>query len=126
MSGAGQTSAGRGGRQAALSFVFVCVLLDMIALGIIVPVLPRLIQDFAGDPASGARWIGLFAAIFAGMQFLASPVLGALSDRFGRRPVLLLSMVGLGLDYLVMAIAPNLLWLLVGRIISGVTSATYS
>lgn len=124
-----QTEAGGGlfrGRQAGLSFVFVCVLLDMIALGIIIPVLPKLIQDFAGDPASGARYIGLFAAVFAVMQFFASPVLGALSDRFGRRPVLLLSMVGLGLDYLVMALAPNLVWLLIGRIISGVTSATYS
>jgi DHA1 family tetracycline resistance protein-like MFS transporter len=117
---------GRGGRRAALGFIFVCVLLDMVALGVVIPVLPRLIQDFTGDAASAARYIGLFAAIWALMQFFASPVLGALSDRFGRRPVLLLSMAGLGLDYLVMALAPNLAWLFVGRVISGVTSATYS
>jgi len=113
-------------RRAALGFIFVCVLLDMMALGVVIPVLPRLIQDFTGDPASAARYIGLFAAVWALMQFFASPVLGALSDRFGRRPVLLLSMVGLGLDYFVMALAPNLAWLFVGRLISGVTSATYS
>ncbi|HKP80248.1 MAG TPA: TCR/Tet family MFS transporter [Phenylobacterium sp.] len=115
-----------GGRPAALGFVFVAVLLDMIALGVIAPVLPELIKDFTGDAARAARYIGWFAAIWALMQFFASPVLGALSDRFGRRPVLLLSMGGLGLDYLFMAMAPNLAWLLVGRIISGVTSATYS
>lgn len=121
----GEAKAG-GGRSAALGFIFVCVLLDMVALGVVIPVLPRLIQDFTGDPASAARYIGLFAAVWALMQFFASPVLGALSDRFGRRPVLLISLAGLGLDYLFMALAPNLAWLFVGRLISGVTSATYS
>jgi DHA1 family tetracycline resistance protein-like MFS transporter len=115
-----------GSRRAALSFIFVAVLLDMIALGLIVPVLPELIKDFTGEAASAARYIGWFAAIWAVIQFFASPVLGALSDHFGRRPVLLLSMAGMGLDYLFMALAPNLAWLLVGRVISGVTSATYS
>ena len=115
-----------GGRRAALGFVFVCVLLDMMALGIVVPVLPRLIQDFSGDAASAARWIGWFAAAWALMQFFASPILGGLSDHFGRRPVLLLSMLGLGVDYVFMALAPNLAWLFVGRIISGVTAATFS
>ncbi len=118
------TTAGR--HKAALSFVFVVVVIDMIALGIIVPVLPRLILDFSGDPASAARWIGWFAAAWALAQFFASPVLGALSDHFGRRPVLLLSLVGLGLDYVFMALSPNLAWLFVGRMISGVTAATYS
>src|SRR4051794_30465634 len=108
MSGRQAATGGGGQRRAALSFIFVCVLLDMVALGVIIPVLPRLIQDFTGDAASAARYIGLFAAIWAVMQFFASPVLGALSDRFGRRPVLLLSLGGLGLDYLVMALAPNL------------------
>jgi DHA1 family tetracycline resistance protein-like MFS transporter len=120
---------GEGGlfrRRAALSFIFVCVLLDMMALGVVIPVLPPLIQQFTGDAASAARYIGLFAAVWALMQFFASPALGALSDRFGRRPVLLLSMAGLGIDYLFMALAPNLAWLFVGRMISGVTSATYS
>jgi DHA1 family tetracycline resistance protein-like MFS transporter len=119
-------AAGHGHRQAALGFVFVCVVLDMVALGIIVPVLPRLIQDFSGDAASAARWIGWFAAAWALAQFFASPVLGGLSDHFGRRPVLLLSMAGLGLDYVFMALAPNLAWLFVGRMISGVTAATFS
>ncbi|MDB5474888.1 MAG: tetracycline resistance efflux pump [Phenylobacterium sp.] len=119
-------TAGRPHRSAALRFVFICVLLDIVALGIVIPVLPRLIQDFSGDPASAARYIGLFAAVWALMQFFASPVLGALSDRFGRRPVLLLSMAGLGVDFVFMALAPNLAWLFVGRMISGVTSATYS
>ncbi|MBW8816215.1 MAG: TCR/Tet family MFS transporter [Caulobacterales bacterium] len=114
------------GRPAAMGFVFVAALLDMTALGVIIPVLPELIKSFAGDAASAARWIGWFGAIWALMQFFASPILGALSDRFGRRPVLLLSMAGLGLDYLFMALAPNLAWLFVGRMISGVTSATYS
>jgi len=120
---------GEGGfsrRRAALGFIFVCVLLDMMALGVVIPVLPPLIQHFTGDAASAARYIGLFAAVWALMQFFASPLLGALSDRFGRRPVLLLSMAGLGVDYLFMALAPNLAWLFVGRMISGVTSATYS
>lgn len=119
-------AAGHRRRQAALGFVFVCVMLDMVSLGIIVPVLPRLIQDFSGDAASAARWIGWFAAAWALVQFFASPVLGGLADHFGRRPVLLLSMVGLGLDYVFMALAPNLAWLFVGRMISGVTSATFS
>jgi DHA1 family tetracycline resistance protein-like MFS transporter len=114
------------GRSAALGFVFVCVLLDMMTVGVTAPVLPPLINQLSGSAESGARWIGWFAAIWALMQFFASPVLGALSDRFGRRPVLLISMAGLGLDYIVMALAPNLAWLLVGRVLSGVTSATYA
>ena len=83
-------AAGHGRRQAALGFVFVCVMLDMVALGMIVAVLPRLIEEFSGDPASAARWIGWFAAAWASMQLFASPVLGGLSDHFGRRPVLAL------------------------------------
>jgi DHA1 family tetracycline resistance protein-like MFS transporter len=126
MSDLDMSAAAPSGRRAALGFVFVCVLLDMMALGIIVPVLPRLIQDFSGDAASAARWIGWFAAAWALMQIFASPILGGLSDRFGRRPVLLLSMLGLGVDYVFMALAPNLAWLFVGRMISGVTAATYS
>ncbi len=113
--------------RAAFAFVFVTVALDMLALGVIVPVLPKLIVTFeAGDIASAASVVGAFGAVWAGMQFLASPFLGALSDRFGRRPVILLSNFGLGLDYVLMAVAPNLAWLLVGRIISGFTSASYA
>lgn len=97
----------------------------MLALGMIIPVLPKLIEQFeGGDTASAARLIGVFGTVWASMQFLASPVLGALSDHFGRRPVILLSNFGLGLDYVFMALAPSIGWLLVGRLISGVTSAS--
>jgi MFS transporter, DHA1 family, tetracycline resistance protein len=111
--------------SAALIFIFITVVLDMLALGMIIPVLPGLIEQFqGGDTASAARMIGIFGTIWAAMQFLAAPVLGGLSDRFGRRPVVLLSNFGLGLDYIFMALAPSLGWLMVGRIISGITSAS--
>ena len=113
------------GRRAALVFIFVTVLLDMLALGLIMPVLPPLVVTFVGgDTARAAELYGLAFTLFAAMQFVASPVLGALSDRFGRRPIVLLSNVGLGLDYIVMALAPNVVWLLVGRVLSGLTSAS--
>ena len=111
-------------RRAALAFIFITVLLDILALGIIIPVLPSLIESFTGDTARAAEFIGLFGTAWAVMQFFASPIIGALSDRFGRRPVILLSNLGLGLDYIVMALAPTLSWLFVGRIISGITSAS--
>jgi DHA1 family tetracycline resistance protein-like MFS transporter len=114
-------------RRAALAFIVVTVVLDMLALGMIVPVLPKLVVSFeGGDTASAARIYGLFGTVWALMQFVFSPVLGALSDRFGRRPVILLSNLGLGLDYLLMAWAPTLGWLLVGRVISGITAATFA
>ena len=103
------------------------VLLDMLALGIIVPVLPRLVVSFmGGDTAGAAEVYGVFGAAWALMQFLFSPFLGALSDRFGRRPIVLISNIGLGLDYILMALAPSLSWLFVGRVISGITSASIS
>jgi DHA1 family tetracycline resistance protein-like MFS transporter len=112
-------------RRAALSFIFITVLLDMLALGIIVPVLPKLVFDFVrGDTARAAEAIGLFTTAWALMQFVFSPLLGLLSDRFGRRPVILLSKLGLGLDYVVMALSPTLGWLFVGRVLSGITSAS--
>jgi DHA1 family tetracycline resistance protein-like MFS transporter len=114
-----------GRRRAALNFIFITVLLDMLALGIIVPVLPKLVVDFlSGDTARAAGFIGLFATMWALMQFVFSPLLGLLSDRYGRRPVILLSNVGLGLDYIVMALAPSVGWLFVGRILSGISSAS--
>ncbi len=114
-------------RRAALAFIFITVVLDMLALGMIVPVLPKLVEDFMhGNTAQAAEYVGLFATVWAAMQFLFSPVLGALSDRFGRRPVILLSNFGLGLDYIVMALAPTLWWLFVGRVISGITAASFS
>ena len=114
-------------RRAALAFIFITVVLDMLALGMIVPVLPKLVEDFMhGNTALAAEYVGLFATVWAAMQFLFSPVLGALSDRFGRRPVILLSNFGLGLDYIVMALAPTVWWLFVGRVISGITAASFS
>src|SRR4051794_24886929 len=116
-----------GPRRAAFAFVFVTVLLDMFAIGIIIPVLPRLVEDFvSGDTAKAASIYGLFGTVWALMQFLFSPVLGSLSDRFGRRPIILLSNFGLGLDYILMALAPSLRWLFVGRVISGITAASIS
>ena len=116
-----------GARPAALAFIFVTVALDMLALGVIVPVLPKLVLQFlGGDTAQASRLYGLFGTAWALMQFVFSPVLGALSDRFGRRPVILLSIFGLGLDYVVMALAPDLWWLFVGRVISGITAASFA
>jgi DHA1 family tetracycline resistance protein-like MFS transporter len=113
------------GRRAAATFIFLTVALDMIAMGMIAPVLPRLISDFMhGDASSAARMLGLFGTVFAGIQFCFSPVLGSLSDRYGRRPVVLLSNFGLGLDYIVMALAPALGWLFVGRVVSGLTASS--
>ena len=99
----------------------------MFAIGIIIPVLPKLVEDFmGGDTARAAIMYGMFGTAWALMQFLFSPVLGSLSDRFGRRPIILLSNFGLGLDYILMALAPNLRWLFVGRVISGITAASIS
>ncbi len=114
-------------RRPALAFIFITIVLDVLALGIIIPVLPMLVAGFLnGDTGRAAEMLGLFGTVWAAMQFLCSPVLGALSDRFGRRPVILLSNLGLGLDYLVMALAPTLGWLFVGRMISGVTAASFT
>ena len=112
--------------RAAFTFIFVTVVIDMLALGIVIPVLPSLILEFrGGNTSSAATLYGLFGSVFALMQFVCSPLLGSLSDRFGRRRVILLSCTGLGLDYILMAMAPSLWWLFVGRVISGVTSSTY-
>ena len=121
MNAATQSAPGR----AAFAFVLVTVLLDMLALGIMVPVLPKLVVEFmGGDIASAATITGYFGFAWAAMQFVFSPLLGALSDRFGRRPVIILSNIGMGLDYVVMALAPSLWWLFVGRLLSGVSAAT--
>jgi DHA1 family tetracycline resistance protein-like MFS transporter len=114
-------------RAGAVAFIFVTILLDMFALGLIMPILPTLIESFVNnDTANAARIFGLFGTAWALMQFFFSPILGGLSDRFGRRPVVLLSNFGLALDYVLMALAPSLTWLFVGRVISGITSASVS
>jgi MFS transporter, DHA1 family, tetracycline resistance protein len=113
------------GRPAAVLFIFVTVALDMLALGMIIPVLPLLIEQFkGGNTASAARMVGIFGATFAAVQIFMSPILGSLSDRYGRRPIILLSNLGLGLDYLLMALAPSLSWLFVGRVLAGATAAS--
>jgi DHA1 family tetracycline resistance protein-like MFS transporter len=109
----------------ALAFIFCTVTLDVLALGVMMPVLPTLVLGFmGGDTAGAAEMFGLFATVWGLMQFLCSPLLGALSDRYGRRPVILISCLGLGLDYIFMALAPSLTLLFVGRVISGITAAT--
>jgi len=114
-------------RQAAVLFILVTVLLDMLSFGIVIPVLPKLVEQFlGGDTAHAAVVYGLMGTAWALMQFVCSPIQGALSDRFGRRPVVLLSNLGLGLDYIVMALAPNVVWLVVGRMISGMASSSFS
>jgi MFS transporter, DHA1 family, tetracycline resistance protein len=114
-------------RKAAVAFIFVTLLLDALALGVSVPVLPKLVLQFeGGDSADAAAVFGVFGTAFSAMQFLFAPVLGTLSDRLGRRPVILLALFGLGLDYVVMALAPSLGWLFVGRLLSGACAANYS
>src|SRR5437660_12737046 len=99
-------------RQAAVIFILVTVTLDILAMGLIIPVLPKLILDFLGGVMTDtAKWSGRFAVVFALMQFFFSPLLGVLSDRFGRRPVILLSNLGLGLDYIVLDMATTLCWM---------------
>jgi DHA1 family tetracycline resistance protein-like MFS transporter len=114
-------------RRAGFIFIFITVLLDMLAIGMIIPVLPKLVVDFlVGDTARAAAIYGLFGTVWALMQFLFQPVVGSLSDRFGRRPVVLLSNFGLAADYVLMALAPSLWWLFIGRMISGITSSSIS
>ncbi len=126
--GADATSGGSagGGRQAALAFIVITIIIDMLAMGVTAPILPTLIQQMSGDKALGGIMNGVFVAVFALMQFVFSPVLGGLSDRYGRRPVLIFSIFGLGLNYIMMAMAPSLGWLLAARVLTGVTSANMS
>jgi len=115
------------GRRAAVIFIFITVVIDVLGFGLIIPVLPKLVQQFmGGDAAKAAAVYGIFGTAWALMQFLFSPLLGAISDRFGRRKVILISCFGLGLDYIVMALAPGVGWLLVGRIISGICASNFS
>ena len=114
-------------RQAAVIFIFITVLLDVLSLSVTIPVLPQLVREFAGgDFTLASHYHGWFVTVWAMMQFVCSPIMGALSDRFGRRPVILLSCLGLGLDYILMALAPNLIWLFIGRVLSGITAASFS
>lgn len=114
-------------KQAALSFIFITLLIDVIGLGIIVPVLPELIQTLIHSNLSDAsRYAGLLTVAYSATQFLFAPLLGNLSDKYGRRPVLLGSLFGFSIDYFFMAFAPSIAWLFVGRIIAGITGASFT
>jgi len=114
-------------RQGAVAFIFITMVIDVLGFGLVIPVLPKLVEQFmGGDTYDAARIYGIFGTAWALMQFVFSPLLGALSDRVGRRPVLLISCFGLGIDYIFMALAPGVWWLLLGRIISGITASSFS
>lgn len=106
-----------------MMFIFITITLEMIGIGLVIPAMPGIMRRFISDPAEVSSYYGYFISLYALMQFLASPILGSLSDRFGRRPVLLISLLCAGLDYLLMAFAPNLAILFLGRVISGLTGA---
>jgi DHA1 family tetracycline resistance protein-like MFS transporter len=111
----------------SIFFIFITILIDCIGLGIIIPTLPALLQDLSGkDVSTAAAYGGWLNFSYAIMSFLFAPILGGLSDRYGRRPVLLISLCGLGLDYLFLAFAPTLFWLFIGRIISGICGASFT
>lgn len=114
-------------RKASLGFIFATILIDCTGFGIIIPVLPKLVEKLSGTDISEASTIGGWLMfIYAGMQFIFSPVLGGLSDRYGRRPILLISLLGLGLDYFLLAFAPDIAWLVVGRLIAGICGASFT
>lgn len=110
-------------RQAGIPFILVTVLLDVLTFSLTIPVWPSLISSFSGSEASAAWWMGAMTAAFSIMQFVFAPILGALSDRFGRRKIILASVAGMAIDQLFMAFAPGLVWLLIGRIVAGLTAA---
>jgi len=112
-------------RKAALSFIFITLLLDVIGIGLIIPVFPQLIEQLIGGNISQAsQWSGWLTFAYAIMQFVCAPIIGNLSDKYGRRPVLLLSLLGFGIDYIFLALAPTIWWLFIGRIIAGVFGAS--
>lgn len=114
-------------RKAAISFIFITLLIDVTGLGLIIPVMPNLIENLTGgDISDASKWGGWLTFAYAITQFLFSPVLGNLSDRWGRRPVLLLSLLGFGIDYVFLALAPTIGWLFLGRLIAGITGASFT
>lgn len=114
-------------KNAAIGFIFITILIDVLGIGIIVPVMPTLIRSFTGgDLSTASRYSGMLMASYAIMQFFFSPILGGLSDKWGRRPVILASLFGFSVDYLVLANAPTIFWLFIGRIFAGITGASFT
>jgi MFS transporter, DHA1 family, tetracycline resistance protein len=114
-----------GKAKAGLAYILATVTMNSLSFGILLPVLPSLIKRFTtGDTAAAAEWLAAFATVWGVMQFLASPALGLLSDRYGRRPIMLLSSLGLFIDYMIMAFAPSITWLFLGRILTGLSSSS--
>lgn len=113
-------------RKAAVAFILVTALLDIMSMGIIIPVFAPLVEDLAGSVRYAGLWNGVFVALWAAMQFICSPIIGSLSDHYGRRPVVLISVAGLAADYVLMAVAPDLWWLAVGRMIGGITASNFT
>jgi DHA1 family tetracycline resistance protein-like MFS transporter len=114
-------------RKAAIGFIFITLLIDVTGFGIIIPVFPKLISHLInGDLSTASQWGGLLTFAYALMQFIFAPVLGNLSDRYGRRPILLFSLLGFGIDYIFLAFAPTIWWLFVGRIVAGITGASFT
>ena len=113
--------------KSAISFIFLTLLIDITGLGIIIPVVPKLITELTGEGLSiASEYGGWLTFTYAIMQFVCAPILGNLSDRYGRRPVLLIALFGLGIDYLFLAFAPNIFWLFVGRLIAGIAGASFT
>ncbi|HVZ08215.1 TCR/Tet family MFS transporter [Rhodopila sp.] len=127
LSGPPSRPGGRRRRSASVGFIVVTLAIDALGFGLVVPIMPLLIQQLAGStPSEASLWVGLTLTGFAVMQFACAPIIGGLSDRFGRRPVLLLSLAGIGTNYLLLAWAPSLAWLMLGRCIAGATAANAS
>jgi DHA1 family tetracycline resistance protein-like MFS transporter len=114
-------------RTPALVFIFITMLMDVIGFGLIIPVLPKLLEELTGEGLSAAaRWGGILMFTYAGMQFLFSPIIGGLSDQFGRRPVILAALFAFAIDFVIQGFAPNIWWFFVGRVLAGITGATFT
>lgn len=114
-------------RTPALVFIFITMLIDVIGFGLIIPVLPRLLEELTGGGLStAARWGGILMFTYAAMQFLFSPIIGGLSDRYGRRPVILASLFAFSIDFVIQGFAPSLWWFFVGRVLAGITGASFT
>lgn len=114
-------------RTPALSFIFITLLLDVIGFGLVIPVVPGLLEEMTGgDLSTAARWGGALMFVYAVMQFLFSPIIGGLSDQYGRRPVILAALFAFGVDFIITGLAPNIWWFFVGRVLAGITGASFS